>query len=554
MDSTGQLQLHLLSKKQQRLLSEMSVLYEQSECSSIYFQDVLKSSTNISQPTLAMHIASMAFNINILTGKTTKLIKSTILLSDPSGKFILYYCYGLADRPWEFVVHATFYNLPLALIDTRKWKIYKDESISGLNINYNIIALKLKSIALNSAYLNRKDRKDLFDKVSIKASSVLLKIYLYVNLLNLFFKRKFSQAIDLHALPCPRSLFKYLTLARPLLNLTPRIDAIQNAHPGKSSNRIGLLTKDIDCFGHHIWNDALGIVTASEYIQMPKNLVLVEGPHNFTASTQMLKTTVPTCKLSFEDMRGDFWCSFPLLALRAYPVMRSAASQLAFKLTNSTAPSSSIQVPTEKISPMDSFVLNKTDGKICVVYSLRLGGRPWLNSLETIVAISRYLVGLTPNVSFLIDGMTNFPGMKSSHFETMQSEIALSLEIQRSLVANGYHCHVITGLDLLAKMYYYKLAGLFIQTCGSGDVIPHMILRKPVIGFGPLMLINCTEDLRNYTSGNMPPFIGIRVNNQDGEVVLRVNDLQTKEGYSVDPGQIIKSIEENRELMELFVR
>jgi hypothetical protein len=553
MNSTGQLQVHLLSKKQQRLLSEMSALYEHSEELSTYFQDVLNSSTNISQPTLAMHIASMAFNMNILTGKTTKLIKSTILLSDPSDKFVLYYCYGLAGRPWEFVVHGTFYNLPLALIDTRKWKIYRDDKVSGLNINYNIIALKLKEIMLGCPSFRGKTKPSMVDRFSLMASALYLKIYLYANLLRLLLKRRYSKAIDLHALPCPRSLFNYLFLTRPLIDLSPRVDAIHDSFSNMSSNRIGLLTKDIDCFGHHIWNDALGIVTASQYIQMPQNLVLVEGPHDFSASTQLLKNNVPTCKLSFEDMRCDFWSGFPLLALRAYPVLRSAASQLAFRLSNSSISPSSITAPTEIIGLTESSLLAKSQNTIYVVFSLRLGGRPWLNSLEAIVAISNFLEGLNPSVSFIIDGMTNFPDMKPNHFETMQSEVALSLEIQRVLQANGYDCDVITGLDLSTKMSYYKVAGLFIQTCGSGDVIPHMILRKPIIGFGPLMLINCTEDLRNYTSGIMPPFVGIRVNNQDGEIVLRVDDLQTKEGYAVDPERIIKSIEGNKELMDLFV-
>ena len=537
MNSTNQLQIHLLSKNQQRLLKEMSHLYELSNNSLNYCQDVLSDNTNnLPHHSLTLHMAAMAFNINVLSGKTAKLISETIVVECQDWQ--VFYCYGLKNRPWEFVVHASFYNLPVALIDIRSWRIYKEENPLWRKVNLNIIAMKLKSMALNLNNSNSKANLNLIDKSSLLVSIILIGIFESVLQIAKTFAARMPLRHKLRLLK--HNITAIIKLTTQPLNLTPIIDSIESVLPKGSWDGVVLLSKEVHNFGHHIWNDALGIVTTSQYIQMPQNLFIVEGPHDYSSSIQLLKIAVHTCKLSSEDILGGFWCSYPVLALRAFPVLQSAASQLAIQLTNGNTSANSVLSPTIKTNLRESSVSKKTQQRMCVVFTLRLGNRPWLNSLEALTTIAHYLAKLNSHIYFLIDGMTNFSSMKASHIETMRLEISLSSEIQSNLQMNGYDCHVITGLDLESKMSFYNSAGLFIQTVGSGDIIPHLILRKPIIAFAPSSMIKMQKLVFSSACGIMPPYITLEVNDAHGK------------GYTVNPEQVIKSITSNNELMDLF--
>jgi len=531
MSSNSVLSISTLSKNQQVLLTKMSHLYEQNKDSQKYLNDILSGKFNLEPNRLTLHMASIAFNTNIISGKTTSLISKTIVLGDQNPPI---YCYGLTGRPWEFVVHATVYNFPVALIDIRNWRLYTRDIIAGFTIELPLISLQLILHTLNS---NIKRKESIFKKTT----NILLQLnilfwrlaYLIVYFpLRLFRMRQ--RGLVSHIL-------EILGKATPLLSLNHDIQSGENLDPIENSYVFGLVSKDYNNFGHYIWNDALGIVTTNSYTPLLKTHFLIEGPWDFVNATQLLNTPVSTFKLSRENLFNGYWCSYPVLALRAFPVLRSATSQLAIQLTNGNTVSNSILTSSAKTHLIQSSSTEKTNSPLYVVFTLRLGGRPWLNSLEAVETISHFLVELNPHIYFLIDGMTKSSDMQPQHIETMRSEVTLSSQIQRMLQENGYNCHVITGLDLPSKMTYYNLAGLFIQPLGSANILPSWILQKPLIYFGPSRMISLAEKQNSVCIDRMAPHICLSVVMEPGN-----------KGYTLDPRHVVDAIKGSKQFMAII--
>jgi len=517
-----------LSGSQKRLLTKMSHLYEQNRYSDKYLNDIRANQIYLKPHQLSSHMASMAFNTNIISGLTTNLISQTVILSNST------YCYGLTGRPWEFVVHSTFYNFPVALIDTRSWQLYPRVIIEGFTIELPFIALQLKLHVLSS---DHKREGSLFNKLtitSLKLNILLWRLICLIVYTPLRFFRMRQRRLVSHIL-------KKLAKATPLHNLNHDIQPEENLPPIENSCRIGVATKHFNSFGHYIWNDALGIVTTSLYAPLLQPFFLIEGPWDNVNDTQLLNTPARTVKISKDTILNGYWCSYPVLALTAYPILPLAANQLASQLTNSNALSNSSELTSIMNQSIVSDKPRITQSTLYVVFTLRLGGRAWLNSLEAISSISSFLASFNSNISFLIDGMTYSSKMEEKSIETMRLEVAMSSEIQTQLHRNGCDCHVITGLDLQSKMSYYNLSALFIQTLGSGDIIPHLILRKPLIGFGPPSLILLADCIFKAACGSMPPFIAL-------EVEVDPNGT----GYTVNPEQVIKAIMDRKELRDLL--
>lgn len=519
-----------LSKNQQRLLTRMFHFYEQNIDSQDYLNDILSNRGFIEPSMLSLHMASIAFNFNIISGKTTNLISQTIILGDQCPPT---YCYGLTGRPWEFIVHSTVYNIPMALIDTRSWRLYPRDIIRGFTIELPTIALQLKLHVLNS---NPRRKETLFKKIAItylKLNILFWRLFYLIVYVPLILFRMRQRGAVAHIL-------KILANAKPLLSLNHDIRSEENPAPVQNSFRIGLISKDFPNFGHYIWNDALGIVTTIHYAPLLQTHFLIEGPWDFGKGNQLPNTALSTFKLSEENLFNGFWCSYPVLALRSLPVLPSAASQLARHLANPKSLSNNVKHTSIMSQLIQSDHPSIIQSRLYVVFTVRLGSRPWLNSLEAITRIASFLTSLNPYITFIIDGMTSSFNMISKDIETMRSEISLGLEIQRSLQENGCDCHVITGLELSSKMSYYSLANLFIQTIGSADIIPHLILRKPIISFGTSFIKIIQEEMFKLANGNKSPCLFLEFFDPDGK------------GYTVNPEQVIDSILGNKEFLDIF--
>lgn len=516
-----------LSKSQKRLLTKMNHLYEHNRYCDKYLNDITTNQIILKPHQLSLHMASMAFNTNIISGLTTNQISQTVFLSPCT------YCYGLTGRPWEFVVHS-HYNFPVALIDTRSWRLYARDIMEGMTIELPTIALQLKLHVLRS---NPTREESLFNKImitSIKINILLWRlIYLIIYAPLRYFRLRQRGAVS--------HILETLARATPLHNLNHDIQLDKNLAPIDNTHRIGIASKHHNSFGHYIWNDALGIVTTSLYAPLLQPYFLIEGPWDFVNDTQLLNTPVRAFKLSKDILLNGYWCSYPVLQLIAYPILPLAATQLASKLTNSKAVFNNVELTSIMNQSIVSDKPSITQSTLYVVFTLRLGGRAWLNSLEAITSISSFLANLNPNIFFLIDGMTYSSKMEEKSIETMRLEIAMSSEIQTQLQKNGCGCHVITGLDLRSKISYYNLAGLFIQTLGSGDIIPHLILRKPLISFGPPNLILMQDYIFKAAGASMPPFIAL-------EAEVDPNGT----GYTINPEEVIKAIMDNNDLRDLL--
>jgi hypothetical protein len=516
----------------------MSHLYEHNKYSLAYYNEILASHPNLPQDILATHTASIAFNTNILSGITTKLINQTIRLGDPKHCI---YCYGLTGRPWEFVVHATLYNVPLALIDSRHWNLYiKNVHTSGFTIDLNNVVLRLKMHALRS---NSRLNASSFQKIGIYW--LTLQFFLWRLLYLIYYAlRILRELLKKHR---PKSISAMITelTTRQLVSVDKKIQIGHNTAEDKIGHGIGIVSKDIDNFAHYIWNDALGIVTISNYVPMPQNLFLLEGPYDFTNGMKPLLTTpISSCKLSLNELRSGFCCSYPVLACRSIPVLRSSATQLANQFTTSESLSNEAELPSDRPQLIPSDKRKKFESKLHVLFTLRLGSRPWLDSMQTIFTLSQFLAKLRPNICIIIDGMTFCNGMETKHLETMRLEMILSSEIEQHLQKYGYECSVITGLDLSSKMNYYNMAGLFIQPLGSANQLPSWILQKPVIVFGSLSFYRHCENWHIWfleDSGAMHPFMFLAVDNHPA-----------KNGYTISAEQVIKSITEDEKFIDIL--
>lgn len=513
-----------LTRNQISLLSKMKALYEHNKASLRYQQDIAASGVHVAGDDLILQVASFAFNTNILMGKTCNLIQSTFI-PGLNSKVIVY---SLADNPWTFIIHGTCYNLPIMLLDLRKWVFLKNEIFYGMYIPLNVGILRLKLHLLASGALQADSRirkKDLF---IISLNTYLMRIFYVVVcyplrlIRNLVLRSKSSVSEEIR---------RYKADCSVLFGNNQQIN-VSLDRSSSDSTPLSLLTKETDSFGHYLWNDALGMANTSCYVDIPNNIVHVEGAFDFSSSCAII-TSEPQClKIPFSDQGINVSINHPLLLLRTIPVLKASACKLAINLYRLSSSSTFSNTEPASKQRLETATVVKPSNNRFVVFTLRLGARPWLNSLESITTLAHYMAGLLQPTCILIDGMTFYKQIKHHDRLVMNDEIILSQAIQRRLKSLGFTTHIITGLDLRSKLDYFRHAQLFVQTMGSANQLSSWILRKPLITFGDPKFISkhahFTESFVEH-----PSQVLVVPSNQDPDGL----------GYTINATSVINAVE-----------
>jgi hypothetical protein len=508
---------------QQELLQKANKLYSTNEHAWSYYKTLVDSHPSLPRDQLAMQVASFIFNSNILTGKTSWLISHTVYYNDNG---IHLYCYRLRSSPWLFAVHATIYNLPLILLDIRKDYTSFSEEIMGFTVSLRAISLRLRLLVFGNLLDISHEPQPLYAQYGMRVLVKFQRIrYRVKNLIRLLRFRFTNDASYAGGLASSGLSLDYSLLPKTVM----RTNAL---------TRLLIITENIENMGHYFWNDALGIITYSNYLAIPKHSELVKGSHGYAGVLQLCSIAIDTVTAPSDCFECGFHVSIPAIALRTYPVEESSIQLLSKilmpdELSFSEIPTNALDKDCTQGLEILSPHFQQVDF-IVIVFTLRLGNRPWANSKETILFLADYLQRHSKCI-FVVDGMTKHERMSDREQQVLSEELLLGQEIVIALRERQIDAHSIVGCSFKQKLKLYKNVSIFIQPLGSGNIVPSWLLHKPVIAFGSRLLIDLLESFHQYYFSTQPYVLTLCTDEMNDDVECHVNCDRILDAMKADP-------------------